>query len=1508
MKQDKSNLYNKKKILALVSAGLSILPAGSVMAASTTLGDGAVASGTESVAIGQSASAETKKDTDATLAGDFGTAVGAKATSSAEYTAALGYSAQATALDATALGAQSVASAKNATALGQATTATGANSTALGTSAEATANSSTAIGVDASATNEYTTAIGDNSTVSSFSSIGIGSDIKVSGDDSVGIGVSAKITGTENTGIGFKAQTAGGYATAIGAEAKATEEGATAIGNASKSTAVDTTAIGYKANASAYSATAIGKQATASAQDSIALGRQTSATGAFGVAIGTKSVSAGKNALAMGEASQANKDNSVAIGSKSAANGENAFALGEASAAGADNAVSIGSKSSATGENAFAMGESSVAGADNTIAIGSASQATAENALAIGEASKALVGSAIALGSAANAGTLDSISIGESSSVTGARSIALGGESSATGANAVAIGTDSVADENNSVSVGSSTQTRKITNVTAGVNDTDAVNVSQLKSGLATKANLSLDNISDGGKTVIKNLAKEVDTNSTVTNSDGNLTVSPSTNGNTTSYTVNLADNITADSYAAGDKVFVSATGLNANGLKVTNVANGTVAKNSADAVNGGQLYDVDSAIRTTITNNVTTINENLDNKANKNLDNLTEDGKTVVKNLAKEVDTNSTVKNTDGNLTVSNTTSGNTTEYTVNLASNVKADTFGVSDKVFISASGLNANSMKVANVADGEVSSTSKDAVNGSQLNTVIKAVEVNKLNLDGKANTSLNNITEDGETVIKDLAKSVDTTATVDNTDGNLVVVATEDGSTTGYTVNLAKSIKADSYAVGDKIYVSADGLNANSNKVTNVANGSVAAGSMDAVNGGQLQEVITSVNTNVENINKALDGKANTSLDNITEDGETVVKNLAKEVDTNSKVMNTDGNLVVTSSADGNTTTYTVNLTPNIIAESFGVGDKVYISASGINANNQKVTNVADGKTDKDAVNLGQLNAAITAAINGSVNPNIVEYDSSAKDKVTFKGENGTTLSNVKAGTLSSTSTEAVNGSQLYTTDQNVAKNTADIANLRTDVNTNTTDIANIKTDVSSIKTDVKNNTTEINNLKSDMTTVKSDITNIKSDVAQNTEDIKNTKTDVAQNASDIKNVKADVTNIKSEITDIKADITTIEGDVAKNKSDIADLQEADKMNVKYSSAKKDAIHLAGANGTTIKNLADAKADDEAVNLGQMNKALENVNANVKNVVKYDGDNHQTITFDGKNGTTLTGVANGKVEAGSKDAVNGGQLYDEKAARENADKELNNKIGSLGGGDYNVIKAGNDVSKNLEALDKAIVNIGTGDSLVIDNGNEITIAKNSTTNVIDVSGKGGNRVITGVATDANDGSSAANVDFVNSQNKKIEKYADGIGAQAAAMASLHPLEYEKDDKVSVSASVGSYKSQVAGAIGAFYRPDRKSMISIQGSFGANDNMLGIGFSKKFHKGNDADEDMHGEDAVALRNEVSTLQKKNNELEDKYSQLEKKLEQQNAMIIKLLGENSGLAPETVAAMFGK
>ena len=76
-------------------------------------------------------------------------------------------------------------------------------------------------------------------------------------------------------------------------------------------------------------------------------------------------------------------------------------------------------------------------------------------------------------------------------------------------------------------------------------------------------------------------------------------------------------------------------------------------------------------------------------------------------------------------------------------------------------------------------------------------------------------------------------------------------------------------------------------------------------------------------------------------------------------------------------------------------------------------------------------------------------------------------------------------------------------------------------------------------------------------------------------------------------------------------------------------------------------------------------------------------------------------------------------------------------------------------------------------------------------------------------------------------------------DSVGAQAAAMANLHPLDYEHSDRVSVSASIGAYKGSTSGAIGAFYRPDSKSLISITGAVGGDNNMYGIGFSKKLGK---------------------------------------------------------------------
>ena len=122
---------------------------------------------------------------------------------------------------------------------------------------------------------------------------------------------------------------------------------------------------------------------------------------------------------------------------------------------------------------------------------------------------------------------------------------------------------------------------------------------------------------------------------------------------------------------------------------------------------------------------------------------------------------------------------------------------------------------------------------------------------------------------------------------------------------------------------------------------------------------------------------------------------------------------------------------------------------------------------------------------------------------------------------------------------------------------------------------------------------------------------------------------------------------------------------------------------------------------------------------------------------------------------------------------------------------------------------------------------------------------------------------DSMDAVNGRQLHSVRKELNGTIEEVGAQAAAMASLHPLEWDRKDKVSVSSAVGNYKGSVAGAIGAFYRPDKKSLISAQAAIGSNDNMFGIRFSKKL--GEDTTEEIEGMTEEELRNKVDELVEK-------------------------------------------
>ena len=316
-----------------------------------------------------------------------------------------------------------------------------------------------------------------------------------------------------------------------------------------------------------------------------------------------------------------------------------------------------------------------------------------------------------------------------------------------------------------------------------------------------------------------------------------------------------------------------------------------------------------------------------------------------------------------------------------------------------------------------------------------------------------------------------------------------------------------------------------------------------------------------------------------------------------------------------------------------------------------------------------------------------------------------------ISGVAAGEVSSTSTDAINGSQLYQTNENVAQNKADIAQNKADIAQNKADIAQNKADIAQNKADIAQNKADIAQNKADIAQNKADIATNKADIATNKADIATNKANIAQNAEDIKKVEA---LAKKHTTVAAGDNITV--------SDVGPNAEGGKE-----------YKVALNNDITVQSV---KAGDTTIS----DKGLE---------IK-DGP---SVTKDGINAGNkkVTGVADGDVKESSKDAINGGQLHQVKA-------DINNRIDGV-------------------------------ENQVISNSNRINQL--------------GNRV-----------------------NK--------VGAGAAALAALHPMDFDPDDKLTFSAGYGNYGGENAAAIGAYYRPDEKVMFSVAGTVGNGENMVNAGVS--------------------------------------------------------------------------
>ena len=350
-------------------------------------------------------------------------------------------------------------------------------------------------------------------------------------------------------------------------------------------------------------------------------------------------------------------------------------------------------------------------------------------------------------------------------------------------------------------------------------------------------------------------------------------------------------------------------------------------------------------------------------------------------------------------------------------------------------------------------------------------------------------------------------------------------------------------------------------------------------------------------------------------------------------------------------------------------------------------------------------------------------------------------------------------------------------------------------------------------------------------------------------------------------------------------------------------------------------TQVKNNADAISKEKQ----DRENAITNITNNIGNLsdsaVKYDaGTNKGKVTLAGADGTTITNLKAGEVMEKSKDAVNGSQLYAEQKARTDADNKLtsdlaaetqartaadtaiNNKIGSLDA-NGNYIKKDDSISKNLSALD---TNLKTTSDLIHTNtaGDTIQIGESSTATKIDVSGKDakGNttgRFITGVVTDAGDPTSAANVGYVNGvtaantqqiyrdMNNAYGRLNNNINKAAAgsnALAALHPLDYDPDDKADFAVGYGHYRNANAAAVGAFYHPNENTMVNVGVSLGNGDPGFNAGVSFKIGSGSAGRQAMSKTEMAKVINtqskEIDALKKDNADKDKRIDALEQKM----------------------------
>ena len=1346
-----------------------------------------------------------------------GLAIGNYAQATGGISFALGHYAQALSPSAMALGTATKASGFNSLAMMRQSAAEGEFSAALGTASWAKGNGSFAMGYSATAKADQSIAIGAAETIklpgqqhgTPSAQYNANGNTVTEGVRSLAFGTKARTStaAADSMAFGSSSSTGGANAVAMGYSANASAENAFAIGNTAQSSAQNAVAMGKSANASGVSSFAMGSSSNAAGADAIAMGSSSQAKLSNSIALGGNAKSLGADALALGGAANASKDGAIAIGKEAKANNTNTTAIGLGATVTGTNSMAIGTNAVAESNNSLALGTGTevrgalvngysaftnqqnnnvangvvavgnvgserriinVAGGENDTDATNVKQlkfvnsnlaksiagptytgyeangstykapdfniknstyhtvkeaveaaqtnffsakgtsadanydntgATGNNATAAGVRTSAAGNFATAVGADATAANANSTAIGYKAKSSVDDGVALGANSVASVASGKAGYNVKTADSRTNgysgltgaaltstmgaVSVGDGgTKTRQITNVAAGTADTDAVNVAQLrnvnlkvagntgkndvlldnqtltvkgdgsyvttsvnnqtidvtltdatKNKIDNAANKDLSNITDNGKSVIRDEAQKA----VKVVAGKNTTITEGTDGTYKTYKVDvdapdyqLVENSSAADKAytvSGNKVDLTVQDAKNPANKKTVTIKDIASKTELDdtkteLINKGLKFDADNGgektnklgSKVTVAGDGTNINTTITQ---------TGDDTTIKVALGKDINVNTvtatrTVKAGTATMGTQSVTDNKSAAQNGNFVSGLDNKNWTLTDPAYVSGRAATEDQLKIvsdavkaanASASDYRLIANPNNAADGSY------KVDNNKVDLQVKDDKSgtVNTVT------IKDIASKTELDKVKDRS-------VKYDGNTGHDTVTLE---------------------GANGTKITNLKDGNVAAGSKDAVNGGQLHQVKQDLGDQITNTKNELNNKIDTTKQDLIDKGLKFDANTGGEkinkLGSKVAVKGDNSNIITEISQDANgDSTIDVKLGKNLNVETItATGANGKDGKIGINGKDGVTTNISvtrDGQPGVDGAP-GTTTTRITYQKPDGSNEEVATLN----DGLKFKGDMGAT-SNVKLNKQVDINGGVTSASDLAT-GNNIGVTSAAVgadgnAKLQLQLAKNLTGLQSV---------------TASDTVKAGTATVGNHTVADKKGGNQTgnfVTGLDNTSWNIADPVY-VPNRAATEEQLKTVSDALKAaNASSTDYRLIANPNNAADGSykvENNQVDLKVKDEKSSDVKT-----VTIKDIASKTELDKVKDRS----------------VKYDGETDKdTVTLEGPNGTKITNLKDGNVAAGSKDAVNGGQLHDAKNELINTGLKFDANVGGV-----------------------------------------------------------------------------------------------------------------------------------------------------------------------------------------------------------------------------------------------